>query len=344
MVYNITVEIYFSEVFVMANALSVNKTIKTIDYIYKEFKKIIDGDKSVTTYKIFNNKQVKSFMPKGHYGYDLVNTSVKKTSSTQSFFYMLKRAVEAASLYFACNGIGKAEEVWDRVWKDCEAIHDRASNKSRIKDKRVEKSIKRLKNIFKDNESKSSNKLNNKSNIKNNLKKPLKGKNEKVRGMIVTIEEFMEDIEKNFQLEKYKPDNIYVLKKMFNKHFSKYIDKKTASGRYFSKCLENISDLDFDIYKELGGTDGIEDIHGMENNDPRITIKRDVYTNVSIMLKDRFLKCFPAIGKDFKLEGTETLTSSLGNEKVRKSFKQLRGVFNKFGIDLDSLKSGFHRI
>lgn len=297
----------------MANLLAVNKVIKAIHYIYNEMKKAIAGDRSFTANDIFNNKAVKGFLPKSNYRYDPANTT-DKTTSTQCFFYTLKQSVERTFVSLRSDGPEKAEKLWHKLWINCENVIKMANSKSRIKDNHLRVPLEKLENVFGESKPKITS---NGSKTKVDSNKP--PRNKKVRGIINAIDRFIKSVDKNYKLENYSKNNIYVLKKMFSDCFSEYINEKTASGKYFVKGQKNLGDLDFKLYLILGGTDNIDEI---KNNDKYRT---NAYTIASGKVKDEFPKCFPDIEENLTL--SEKVTSSLKNRKVREGIGRMRKLF-----------------
>ena len=297
----------------MANLLAVNKVIKAIHYIYNEMKKAIAGDRSFTANDIFNNKAVKGFLPKSNYRYDPANTT-DKTTSTQCFFYTLKQSVERTFVSLRSDGPEKAEKLWHKLWINCENVIKMANSKSRIKDNHLRVPLEKLENVFGESKPKITS---NGSKTKVDSNKP--SRNKKVIGIINAIDRFIKSVDKNYKLENYSKNNIYVLKKMFSDCFSEYINEKTASGKYLGQCQKNLGDLDFNLYLILGGTDNIDEI---KNNDKYRT---NAYTIASGKVKDEFPKCFPDIKKN--LTSSEKVTSSLKNKNVEEGIKGMRKLF-----------------
>lgn len=332
-------KIYFSGGIFMAGVSRVNEVVNAINYVGDQVEKMGTGYESISADKIFKDKKVKVCMPKDE-------NNPKKTS-VQEFFCNLKKAVEEVRKKY--NSLKnknmkeneKAEElkkVWTQELNKCQNVVKYASNKSRIKDKRVQKAIEQLKNIkfIKNNESQDKGKL---SKSKYNLKKRLEERNRRIRDIVDSINEYITRIEKYYRLESYSSKNIYVLKDMYEDCFSKYINEKTTSGKYFSECKKRIRELDFAIYEKFGGFRNIND--DMRKDCPNITERERerLYVEASGKFKTGFPRCIPTPGEDY---GPNSTASILNAKKVNLALKDLRNVPKKCK-DLTIINYEFNR-
>lgn len=339
-------KIYFSGgIFMVVGMLRANDVENGIECVGERVKKMCMGYESISADKIFKDGNVKYCMPK--------DKNNPKTS-VQKFFCDLEDAVKTMEKKY--NSLKntdmkedeKAEElkkVWKKELEKCQKVVKCASNKSKIKDKRVQKAIEKLENItfVKNNESKDNNKLNNKSVSKYNLKKRLIERNRKIKDIIDSINEYIKRIEKYYRLESYSKENIYVLKNMYEHCFSKYINNKTTSGKYFGGRRKDLRELDFDIYEKLGGTKHIGTINNKNNTkDDNLNnnTRESAYTEASGIFKERFSGCIPIPGKDIKIDSKPSV---LNNKRVIRALEELQKAPDRCK-DLTIIKRKFNKI